>query len=120
MGPASLSMVKLVCFDVFFFNVFVCFLGACFWGLLCLHCLFGWFVELCVVFCVFNLKNIGCLWTFFSVESSLFCCTEAVELFVILLACHGACTFISSLLLFATLFLSAVCFVSFVSMFRGL
>ena len=48
-----------------FFNVFACFLGACFWGLLCLLCIFGWFVELCVVFCVFNLKNIGCLWTFF-------------------------------------------------------
>ena len=61
-----------------------------------------------VVFCVFNLINIGCPWTFFSVESNLFCCTEAVELFVILLACHGACTFISSLLLFATLFLLVV------------
>ena len=85
----------------------------CFRGLWCLLCLCGWFVVFRVVFCVFNLINIGCPWTFFSVESNLFCCTEAVELIVILLACHGACTIISSLLLFATRFLSAVCFVSF-------
>ena len=93
-------------------------LGCVFLGLWCLLCLCGWFVVIRVVFCVFNLINIGCLWTFFSVESNLFCFTEAVELLVILLACHWACTIISSLLLFATLFLSAVCFVSFVSMFR--
>ena len=52
-----------------------------------------------VVFCVFNLINIGCLWELFSVESSLFCCTEAVELFVILLACHWACTILGIRLL---------------------
>ena len=59
-------------FRFVFFNVFVCFLGVCFWGLLCLLCLFDWFVELCVVFFVFNLEYICCLWIFCSVEILFF------------------------------------------------
>ena len=60
MGSGSFSMVKLVCFDVFFMFVFVflgCVFGAC-------GAYFPYLVgsvELFVVFFVFNLKNIGCL-----------------------------------------------------------
>ena len=73
MGPGSLSMVKLVCFDVFlFFNVFACFLGACFWGLLCLFCLFGWFVVFWGVFSGFVVLTLP-MWLVCSVPCCVLC-----------------------------------------------
>ena len=42
-----------------FFNVFVCFLGVCFWGCCAYFPYLVGSVELFVVFFVFNLKYIG-------------------------------------------------------------
>ena len=57
MGSGSLSMVKLVCFDVFFLMFLFVFLG-CVFGACCAY--FPYLVgsvELFVVFFVFNLKK---------------------------------------------------------------
>ena len=48
-------------FRCVFFNVFVCFLGVCFWGCCAYFPYLVGSVELFVVFFVFNLKYIGCL-----------------------------------------------------------
>ena len=61
MGPGSLSMVKLVCFDVFFLMFLLVFLGCVFGVCVAYFVYLVGSVELFVVFFVFNLKNIGCL-----------------------------------------------------------
>ena len=72
-----------------FFIVFACFLGVCFWGLLCLLGLFGWFCRVvCCVLCVYFEKyrvfvNIVLL------EIRIFTfVVDSVALFVVFLVCN--------------------------------
>ena len=61
MGSGSFSMVKLVCFDVFFFMSLLVFLGCLFGACRAYFADLVGSVELFVVFFVFNSKNIVCL-----------------------------------------------------------
>ena len=57
MGPGSLSIVKLVCFDLFFFMFLFVLLGCLFGACGAYFPYFVGSVELFVVFFVFNLKK---------------------------------------------------------------
>ena len=86
MGSGSLSMVKLVCFDVFFYD-FICFLGVCFWGRGAYFPYLVGSVELFVVFFVFSLKYIGCLRNQISSKNNLLWNSGYLIIIVVMIAC---------------------------------
>ena len=74
-------------FRCVFFNVFVCFLGVCFWGCCAYFPYLVGSVELFVVFFVFNLKYIGCLWNQISSKNILFWKSGYLIIIVVMIAC---------------------------------